>query len=179
MWNKSKAEPTKSKSKLSSLIAGKAQARLESIGWNRTRDGTDCIKAELVCLTGPNKGRRMWRTFWIEGTDNKYGTADENTVYNMGKFKEEMGKVGVSANVSPDEAMESIEDCILEVQVWYKKFQEGTNKGEDDTSRQPTIYFNKFIKGPEEEPEENPTEAKSTIADHHDKIDAEGDDVEY
>lgn len=159
MWTKSTAEPTQKKA-AKPLVEGKAQARIESMGWDQTSKDNDCIKVEMKCLTGPNEGRTMYRTFYIQGDD------EEKTAVNIDRFKEEMGRLGVSKNKSPDEAMESLEECIIEVSVW---------RGKDKKDKYPIIFFNKFIKGPEEKEEKllDPVTSESTL----NKVDA--DDVEY
>ena len=138
MWTKVEGTSARVKKKADPLKPGKAQARIEVMFWDKTGEDKDCIKTELTCLTGPNKARKMFRTFYIEDRDGD----DEKTIENMNEFKAELGKIGVSALKTPDEAMDSLEEVVIEVSIW---------RNAKKPEKYPIIFFQKFIKGPEDD----------------------------
>jgi len=156
MWEKSKGAIEKKK-EWKQYKDGKCQARIESSFWDKTKTGNDCIKFELKILTGDNTGRTIKRTFFIENE------ADEETQINMDRFKGEMKKLGISDLKTPDEAMDSLEECIIEISVWINP-----KKPEN----YPIPFFNKYIKGPEDEDKQS-TETVTVITSD------DSDDIEY
>jgi hypothetical protein len=157
MWAKSIAATSGDgqKKEQKRFTPGKAQAMVQAAYMDTTKNGNVCVKWELKILTGEDKGRVIKRTHFLEGR------TEEETADALVKFKTELAKCGVSETKTITEAIESLEECVLDITVWFSK-----KKPEN----YPIAFFNKYIKGPEGAEEEG--ELATAAA-------GDDDDIEY
>jgi hypothetical protein len=157
--------PEKEKKEAKRFTAGKAQALIEAAYWDKTKDGNEIIKWELKILTGEDKGRTIKRTHFLvpnktdwDGNVRTPEQMEAETMACVSKFKEELSKLGVSETKTINESLETLEECTIEISVWFSP-----KKPEN----YPIAFFQKFIKGPEG------SEAEEAAASDDD------DDLEY
>jgi len=158
---------TQTKKAFKQFQKGKTTVFIEQTYGDSLEDGTDFYVAHLLIQKGSDEGRTIKRKFYMP-KDPKNPT--EREIDNINKYKAEFDLLGVADQPSVEAALEALEECFVEVDIWIpsKPNQYGYTNA--------VPYFKRFISGPgseEKEEKEEEVEEVKPKAKKQPKIDKE------
>lgn len=137
-------------------------ARLDTVKKGK-RKGAAVIATEYTVLTGPQKGRKAWNTYWIESV------GEDGTSVGFSILKKDLGTLAIDIPTALTEkslkgVFESMVDCVVEIAVIEKNGYTNT-------------YLNRLVNADEETTEEAATEEEEETEEETEEEEEETDDA--
>lgn len=138
-------------------------ARLDTVKKGK-KAGATVIATEYTVLTGPQKGRKAFNTYWIESVN------DEGTSVGFSILKKDLGTLSIDIPTALSEkslkgVFEAMVDCVVEIAVIEKNGY--TN-----------VYLNRLVNADEETTEEAEEEVEEETEEEEEETDDASEDEE-
>lgn len=133
------------RAKFTQYTEGRTQAIVEQTygdTWENDNGKGNYYVLELKILKGPDLNRTIKKKIYMPKNPT---SPTEKELENLGKIKSELEAVGIQEFSSIENALESLEECVLEIDIWVPK---NPNSYGNIVARP---FLKRFISGPEQE----------------------------